>query len=98
MSISDAAKIDHARQLTELRGRAAYEAYRIYANGVSLVDGTMLPTWDHIERPEIREAWRAAADAAVLVTDLRDRAVLQVPQPDVTYCADADCDGHGAEN
>lgn len=53
----------------ELRGRAAYLAYRDAVGGVA-VNGDPIPGWEGL-LPRIREAWRAAADAAVMVTDLR---------------------------
>lgn len=44
-------------------GRAAYEAYRAKAGGVSLVSGTQLPDWDALEE-KIKDAWDAAGVAA----------------------------------
>jgi len=44
-------------------GRAAYEAYAMCGDGKSLISGAALPEWDEL-RPEIREAWDAAARAA----------------------------------
>ena len=44
-------------------GRLAYDAYCEASGRRSLVSGAPLPTWAAIARPEIREAWRAAADA-----------------------------------
>jgi hypothetical protein len=35
------------------------------------VSGDLLPTWDG-QRPDIREAWRAAADAAVMITQITE--------------------------
>jgi hypothetical protein len=46
-------------------GQAAYEGYRVYSDGRSLVSGEPLPDW-HQQDPEIRAAWRAAADAVVM--------------------------------
>lgn len=57
------------RQLADLRGRAAYEAYCACTGGVSAISGARLPTWEE-QRPDIREAWRAAADAAVMIAEL----------------------------
>lgn len=54
----------------DLRGRAAYEAYCACFGNRSAVSGEELPSWDE-QRPDIREAWRAAADAAVMVTQAR---------------------------
>jgi hypothetical protein len=51
-------------------GRAAYEAYALVSDGKSLVSGAPLPAWDE-QRPEIREAWRAAAGAAAWLAGLR---------------------------
>lgn len=42
--------------------QVAYEAYRDFADGKSLVSGAVLPAWHNLG-PEIRQAWRAAADA-----------------------------------
>lgn len=55
----------------DLRGQAAYEAYCAAVGGRSAVSGDLLPTWDG-QRPDIREAWRAAADAAVMVTQITE--------------------------
>lgn len=46
-------------------GQVAYEGYRVYAEGRSLVTGDDLPEW-HGLAPEVRAAWRAAADAVVM--------------------------------
>lgn len=53
-------------------GRAAYEGYRAYSDGRSLVSGAALPEWD-AQDPEIRAAWRAAADAVLMMRDLQER-------------------------
>lgn len=46
-------------------GDVAYEAYRQTTGGRSLVSGAPLPGW--LDLPEdIREAWRAAADAVLM--------------------------------
>lgn len=58
-------------ELWELRGRAAYEAYCSCVGGVSAISGEPLPTWDE-QRSDIRQAWRVAADAAVMITELRE--------------------------
>lgn len=79
-------------QIVDLRGRAAYEAYCHAVGGRSAISGEELPTWDG-QRPDIREAWRAAADAAAMITEMQPAAPSEV-----TYCADDDCDGHGTEN
>ncbi len=50
--------------MSEVSGRAAYEAYAQTSDGKSLVSGAPLPSWDE-QRPELREAWDAAARAAV---------------------------------
>lgn len=55
-------------EIVDLRGRAAYEAYCAAVGGRSVHD-EQLPGWDGL-RPNIREAWRAAADAAAMITDL----------------------------
>lgn len=51
-------------------GRVAYEGYRAASDGKSLVSGEPLPTWGE-QAPEIREAWRAAADAVLMFTESR---------------------------
>jgi hypothetical protein len=43
-------------------GQIAYEAYSASAGGKSLVSGDTLPDWADLD-PQIREAWRAAAEA-----------------------------------
>jgi hypothetical protein len=50
-------------------GRAAYEAYVLSSDGRSLISGEKLPAWDGL-RPEVREAWRAAADGALMFAGL----------------------------
>jgi hypothetical protein len=50
-------------------GRAAYEAYVVSCGGRS-VRGEPLPPWER-QAPEIREHWRAAADAVLMLSDLR---------------------------
>lgn len=43
-------------------GQVAYEGYRAASDGRSLISGHPLPDWND-QAPQIREAWRAAADA-----------------------------------
>jgi hypothetical protein len=50
----------------ELLGRAAYMAYCQCFDGRSAITGEPLPTWED-QRPDIREAWRAAADAVLML-------------------------------
>jgi len=50
-------------------GRAAYEAYAAASDGRSLISGAKLPAWDE-QQPEVREAWRAAADGALMFAGL----------------------------
>jgi hypothetical protein len=50
----------------ELLAQAAYEAYRQTVGGRSAITGDELPTWAQ-QRPDIREAWRAAADAVIML-------------------------------
>lgn len=57
----------------ELFGRAAYEAYCQCTGGRSAVTGAELPTWDN-QRPDIREAWRAAADAVLMMQFMNPHA------------------------
>jgi hypothetical protein len=49
-------------------GRTAYEAYVASCGGRS-VRGEPLPSWPR-QQPEIREHWRAAADAVLMLADL----------------------------
>lgn len=59
-------------------GRAAYEAYVIASDGKSLISGAPLPAWYDL-RPDIREAWRAAADGAIMLhtAEYRPEAELE---------------------
>lgn len=43
-------------------GEIAYRAYRLSAEGRSLVTGKIIPEWGKMPE-KIRQAWRAAADA-----------------------------------
>lgn len=65
-------------------GRAAYEAYKIAKDGRSLISGALLPGWDDLV-PEISEAWRAAADAAVMFASLRPSATGALPGDSPTW-------------
>lgn len=49
-------------------GRMAYEGYRVGSDGKSLISGAVLPEWADLA-PEIRAAWRAAADAVLMYAD-----------------------------
>src|SRR5690242_18030169 len=49
-------------------GRVAYEAYTASCGGLS-VRGERLPDWPG-QQAEIREHWRAAADAVLMLADL----------------------------
>jgi len=49
-------------------GRVAYEAYYQACDGRS-VHGEQLPSWTG-QAPAIRENWRAAADAVLILADL----------------------------
>jgi hypothetical protein len=53
----------------ELLGRAAYTAYCQTTGGRSAVTGDVLPAWED-QSPIIREAWRAAADAVVMLAGI----------------------------
>ncbi len=44
--------------------KVAYEAYRSHTGGVSLASGHPIPEWEAL-RPDIQEAWGAAAKALV---------------------------------
>jgi len=50
-------------------GQVAYEGYRVSCDGKS-IRGEELPSWDG-QAPEIREHWRAAADAVKMFLELR---------------------------
>jgi hypothetical protein len=54
-------------------GRIAYEGYRTMTDSRSLVSGAALPAWED-QTPQIREAWRGAADAVRMWLDLHPRA------------------------
>jgi len=54
----------------DLLGRVAYEAYLQMTGGRSLILGDKLPNWED-QRPDIREAWRAVADAVVMMANIR---------------------------
>ncbi len=45
-------------------GRTAYEGYCRSSGNKSLVSGAELPAWDNL-KPEIKEAWEAAAQDVV---------------------------------
>lgn len=45
-------------------GAVAYEGYIKRSKGVSLISGDTLPEWADL-KPEIREAWREAANAVI---------------------------------
>lgn len=53
------------RKLETCAAEAAYEAYRVQAGGRSMATGAPLPPWSEIA-PQIQDAWRAAAGAAVV--------------------------------
>jgi hypothetical protein len=42
----------------------AYEAYRAHTGGVSLISGALIPVFGAL-KPEIQEAWEAAARAVI---------------------------------
>lgn len=62
--------LSYALRRLELLGRGAYEAYCQSVGGKSAITGDPLPAWED-QRPEIREAWRAAADAVVMLRSPR---------------------------
>ena len=43
-------------------GQTAYEAYREYSDGKSLISGMDIPEWEGLD-PRIQSAWEAAGDA-----------------------------------
>ncbi len=40
-------------------GKVAYEAYRKFSDGKSLISGQTLPLWEE-QSPQIQNAWKAA--------------------------------------
>lgn len=52
-------------------GQVAYAAYCQSSGGRSLASGQKLPGWKDTT-PEIREAWRAAADAVKMIIELKE--------------------------
>ncbi len=58
-------------------GQVAYEGYLVSCDGKS-IRGEDLPAWN-AQAPEIREYWRAAADAVKMFLELRSGAVDQDP-------------------
>ena len=54
-------------------GRVAYEAYVASCGGKS-VHGEPLPSWPG-QKAEIRQHWRAAADAVLIYADLQQTPV-----------------------
>jgi hypothetical protein len=50
-------------------GQVAYEGYLVSCDGKS-IRGEELPPWDG-QAPELREHWRAAADAVKMFLELR---------------------------
>lgn len=54
-------------------GFVAYEGYRTASDSRSLVSGAPLPEWPDLSE-EIRVAWRAAADAVLMMADTRPPA------------------------
>lgn len=47
-------------------GKVAYGGYCVASDGKSLISGEDLPSWEALP-VQIREAWRAAADAVLMV-------------------------------
>jgi hypothetical protein len=86
--------------MTEISpGRAAYEAYALCSNGRSLVSGAPLPSWDE-QRPEIREAWDAAAmaatEAAAHESSMWEQAYMEVQSVLNEALGSGEDDGAGA--
>jgi hypothetical protein len=52
-------------------GSVAYAAYRVAVGGRSAITGELLPTWDG-QDPEIRAAWRAAADGVRMYLEMKE--------------------------
>jgi hypothetical protein len=55
-------------------GQVAYEGYKTCSDGRSLVSGESLPDWWQLQ-PNIREAWRASADAVKMWLEMQARSV-----------------------
>jgi hypothetical protein len=68
-------------------GQVAYEGYCTVSDGKSLVSGAPLPTWEE-QAPEIREAWRAAADAVLMFASVRPQPI-RFKTPEVTVESNA---------
>lgn len=59
--------------------KIAYDAYCASTGGKSLISGDQLPPFDAL-KPEIKNAWRAAAEA-VLKKDLHSRCCVKFVNP-----------------
>lgn len=68
-------------------GQVAYEGYCAMSDGKSLVSSEALPTWAE-QAPEIRAAWRAAADAVLMFVSARPQPI-QFTSPEVSVESDA---------
>ena len=56
------------REISVDLGEVAYEGYRAFTDGLSVITKQQLPEWDG-QLPGIREAWRAAADCVRLALE-----------------------------
>lgn len=50
-------------------GQVAYEAYCVAVGGRSAITGELLPSWNG-QDPEVRAAWRAAADGVRMYLEM----------------------------
>lgn len=57
-------ELEERRDMEESLGKVAYEGYRAFSDGKSLVSGQPIPEWEMLSEP-IQLAWMAAADAVV---------------------------------
>jgi hypothetical protein len=65
-----ASDFNESREQISALASLLYEAYRAYTGGVSLASGGAIPEWDAL-RPDIQEAWRASASAALIYATCR---------------------------
>lgn len=56
-------------------GQIAYDAYRDFSSGISLVSGAVLPTWE-VQAGAIKNAWNASAQAVLNANTLEEDGKL----------------------